>query len=376
MYNHKKHLTIATLLVAASTFVMYLLLVQMFHNGLMGMASAEGATTMVMFNVHWWIIAFLFSLIVVFMVYSIFVFRRKEGDDTPGEYMHGNMALEVAWTVAPIGLVVAMAIWGSNMLIDITSPAPEGVDVWEVEVTGFKWGWTFTYEDGTQLASLVVPKDVPVLLNMESDDIIHSFWIPEFSVKQDLLPGTIKQLRFTPIQTTEEMIQAQYDRTGIPGYRVMVRCAEICGTRHAYMYANVFSVEGGVPGALDRVEEIANDIPEIPADRGEFWYVNYGCNACHSLDGEVAGYSGPSWLGIYEKEGQFEDGTTYVADDAYIRNAIYNPNADIVAGYAAGVMPQNFQEQFEAKEAEMAEAGRPDIDTVADIIEFMKTLSE
>ncbi len=396
MYNHKKHLSIATLLVIASTFVVYLLQVQMFDNVLMGNASAEGAKTEVMFNVHWWIIAFLFSLIVVFMVYSIFVFRRKEGDDTPGEYMHGNTAVEIAWTVAPIGLVIAMAIWGSNMLIDITRAAPvvdadgertglwminsseedEAIDVWEVKVRGFKWGWAFTYEDGTELASLVVPKDVTVVLEMESDDILHSFWIPEFSVKQDLLPGAVKQLRFTPIMDTQEMVRAQEQRTGIPGYRVQVRCAEICGTRHAYMYANVFSVNGGVSGAMAEVERIANDIPELPADRGEFWYVNYGCNACHSNDGEQEGYTGPTWKDIYLKEGQFEDGTTYIADDEYLRNSILNPNSDIVAGYAAGVMPQNFGEQFEAKEAEMAESGRPNIDTIADIIEYMKVLSE
>lgn len=375
MYNHKKHLTIATLLVIAFTFVMYLLIIQLFDRGLMGMASAEGATTMVMFQAHWWIIAFLFSLIVVFMVYSIFVFRRKEGDDTPGEYIHGNTALEIAWTVAPIGLVIWMAIWGSNMLLDITRPAPEGVDVWEVEVTGFKWGWSFTYEDGTQLSSLVVPKDVPVLLNMESTDIIHSFWIPEFSVKQDLLPGTTKQLRFTPIQTTEQMVEAQYERTGIRDYRVRVRCAEICGTRHAYMYANVFSVDGGVAAAEARVTQIANDIPELPADRGEFWYTEYGCNTCHSLDGDVANYSGPSWLNLYLKEGQFEDGTTYIADDDYIRNSIYNPNDEIVAGYAAGVMPQNFEQQFADREAELAARNR-EFDTASDLIEFIKTLSE
>ncbi len=376
MYNHKKHLAIATALVIASTFVMYLLQVQMFDKALMGGASAEGAATEVMFEAHWWIIAFLFSLIVVFMVYSIFVFRRKDGDDTPGEYMHGNTAVEIAWTVAPIGLVIFMAIWGSNMLIDITSPPPAGTDVWEVEVRGFKWGWAFKYEDGTELASLVVPKDVPVLLNMESDDIIHSFWIPEFSVKQDLLPGAKKQLRFTPIMNTQEMVAAQVARTGISDYNVMVRCAEICGTRHAYMYANVYSVDGGVSGAVAEVERIANDIPELSADRGELWYVTYGCNACHSVDGELDGYNGPSWKDIYLKEDQFEDGTTYIADDEYIRNSIYNPNAQIVAGYPAGVMPQNFEDQFTSKEAELADAGRDEIDIIADIIEYMKVLSE
>lgn len=383
MYNHRRHLTIATLLVIASTFVVYLLTVQAFP--LFISASAEGDKVALLFQGHYWVIAFLFSLVTVFLLYATVVFRKRPEDpeDITGEYMHGNTALEIAWTIAPVGLVLVFAVWGSNMLIDITArdydPVTKtgtvnGQEAWVVGVRGFKWGWAYTYPDGSELSSLVVPKNVPVILEMESDDIIHSFWIPEFLVKQDLLPGDKYYLRFTPTMTNEEMVNAKFAQDGEKGYSVQVRCAEICGTRHSYMLSNVWSVEGGIAGAADRVVEIANDIPELAVDRGEFWYTEYGCNACHSLDGELDGYNGPTWKGIYERDEELEDGSVVVADDAYLRDSIYNPNNQIVAGYPAGVMPQNFEQQFTDKQNDMAANGRPDIDIVGDLIEFMKTL--
>ena len=375
MYNHRRHLTIATLLVIVFTFVVYWLIMQLFGNRLMVAAVEEAVLIDQLFNLHWWVIAFLFSLIVVFSTYSFVVFRRRPGDETAGEYMHGNTALEIAWTIAPIGVVLVFAFLGSNYLIDITDAKEDNV-AWKVEVTGKKWAWLYTYPDGTQLSSLVVPVDVPVLLELESTDIIHSFWIPEFRVKQDLLPGAKKYLRFTPTLTSEEIIAEKFKRDGIRNYRVQVRCAEICGTSHAYMLSNVFSVGGGIAGATAEVTRIANDIPELSVDRGAFWYTELGCATCHSLDGSLDNFAGPTWLGVYEREEKLDDGTSVIADDAYLRQSIYQPNAQIVEGYAANVMPQDFEAQFAAREASLAERGRDDIDIVADLIEFMKTIGE
>ncbi len=375
MYNHRRHLFIATLLVIVFSFVAYFLNLLVFESKIMVSAVAEAGPIDQMFKVHFMVIAFLFSLITVFMLYSFVVFRRREGDDSPGEYIHGNTALEITWTVLPVGIVLAFAYWGATMLVDITSAA-EDPQAWKVQVTAKKWSWSYIYPDGSQLSSLVVPVDVPVVLEMESADIIHSFWVPEFYVKQDILPGVKKYLRFTPSKTTEEIVKDKFDKDGIPNYRVQVRCAEICGTSHAYMLSNVYAVEGGISAAEAEVIRISNDIPETPEERGEYWYTELGCATCHSLDGATENFAGPSWLNIYERDEKLDDGSVVVADDAYIRESILEPNAQIVDGYAANVMPQDFEAQITSRQENLAALGRPEIDIVEDFIAYMKTLSE
>ncbi len=370
--SNTRHLLQASALVAISSVIVYYVFSALFQ--FMPSASAEGDKILVLADAHYMAISVLFSLIIVFILYASFVFRRKEGEEGDGVYMHGNTPLEIAWTVLPLGVVVFFAIWGSNMLLDINSPARDG-EAFVVEVEGHKWAWTFTYPNGTQLASLVVPKDTPVLLNMESADVLHSFWIPEFSVKQDLLPGVKKQLRFTPTKTTEEIIEDHFDRTGISGYRPLVRCAEICGTSHSQMYANVYVVNS-VAEVEAEVERILNDIPEDTVARGEYWWSADGlnCQSCHSIDGSDG--TGPTWLGVYGREEPLESGEIIIVDDAYIEESIYAPNAKIVSGYNANVMPQNYAQDFADREAALAERGRDDVVILEDLIAFMKSISE
>lgn len=370
--SNTRHLIQATALVAISSVIVYYVFDALFK--FMPSASVEGDKILVLADAHYIAISILFSLIIVFILYSCVVFRRKEGDEGDGEYMHGNVPLEVAWTLLPIGIVIFFAIWGSNMLLDITSTERDN-EAFVVDVLGEKWKWTFTYPDGSQLSSLVVPKDTPVLLNMESADILHSFWIPEFSVKQDLLPGVKKQLRFTPTKTTDEIINDHFAQTGIRDYRPLVRCAEICGTGHSAMYANVRVVES-VDDVAAEVERILNDIPEDQVARGEYWWSaeGLGCQTCHSIDG--SDNSGPTWLGIYGRESVMESGEVIIADDAYIEESIYSPNAKIVEGFAAGLMAQTWQQEFAAREAALAERGRDDVVILEDIIAFMQSLSE
>ncbi len=370
--SNTRHLLQASALVAISSVIVYYVFTAFFP--FMPSASVEGDKILVLANAHYLVISVLFALIIVFMLYSILVFKRKEGDDGDGVYMHGNTPLEIAWTIMPLGIVVFFAIWGTNLLLDINSSAGDA-DAFVVEVEGRKWAWKFTYPDGTELASLVVPKDMPVLLQMESADIIHSFWIPEFSVKQDLLPGVKKQLRFTPNKTQQQIIEDQFERTGIEGYRPLVRCAEICGTGHSEMYANVY-VMNSLAEAEAEIQRILNDIPEDPIARGEYWWSaeGFNCQSCHSIDGSDG--TGPTWLGIYGREELLESGETIIADDAYIQESIYAPNAKIVQGYAANVMIQTYEQEFAAREADLAARGRDDVVILQDIIEFMKSISE
>ena len=190
-----RHLFFASILTVLSTFVIYILIsgIEVGNFKMKGLfdltvpATAESARIDMLFEGHWWAIAFLFSLITVFMLYAIFAFKREEGDEGEGMYMHGNTPLEVAWTVLPIIPVVAFAIWGGRLLTDLVSPANyEDNGALIVHVEGYKWGWTFSYPEqegvpaeavGVPTGTLHLPKDRPVLLEMESRDVLHSFWI-------------------------------------------------------------------------------------------------------------------------------------------------------------------------------------------------------
>lgn len=315
-------------------------------------AAAEEARPIdLLFDAHFVLIAFLFALIMVPMLYSIVRFRRRPGEEGDGEYVHGNTALEITWTVLPLFLVVGFGIVSSLVLADITQAQPNAL---VVEVYGQQWAWSFAYPDadGATAGELVLPVGEPVELHMRSLDVLHSFWVPEFRVKQDLLPGPEDEftlLRFTPSVTGN----------------YTVRCAEICGFSHAYMNAPVRVVSAT---EYERFLQNIADVPDVNdlAGWGAKHYVDYGCQGCHSLDG--TDLIGPTWLGIWQREEQLADGTTIIVDEEYLRNSILNPNLQIVAGYPEGQMPENYGERFE---------GDPyNRDEVVDLIEFMKTLDE
>ncbi|MBX2999315.1 MAG: cytochrome c oxidase subunit II [Caldilineaceae bacterium] len=221
MQNNSRHFGIAAGLVVVSTFLVYWLLDSVLR--LPAQSSVEAVSIDRLFNYHIWLIAFLFSLVVVFMLYALFVFRHRRGEDEEkeGEYFHSNVRLEIAWTVIPLIFVVFFSVEATRILIDITTPSP---DEYVIEVEGFQWGWNFIYpETGLITQELVLPLDQPILLEMRSRDVLHNFYVPEFRVKQDLVPGQTTRLRFTPIET---------------GDFTMV-CAELCGFNHTGMQAAV-----------------------------------------------------------------------------------------------------------------------------------------
>ena len=320
-------------------------------------ASTQAQSIDVMFNVHFWLIAFFFSLIMVIILYSAVVFRRKPGDEEDGPHIHGNTALEITWTIIPLIIVIALGIWGAFVLQDITAA---GANALEVDVTGRQWSWSFAYpsEGDFQAAEMVVPVNQPITLVMNSEDVLHSFWVPEFRVKQDLVPGRTTTLNITP--------------TEIGDFKV--RCAEICGTDHSLMLADVRVVS---QADYDAWIEEKNTAPQyadlLPEERGAIWYgaEGFGCVSCHSLDGTPG--VGPTWQGIYGRQELLDDGTSVTVDDAYILESIYDPNAKLVDGFAAA-MPQNYEQLFAEKEAEILASQGVEINIVEDLIAFMRTL--
>jgi cytochrome c oxidase subunit 2 len=345
MKNRSKsliHLVVVSILTIISTVVVFMILQNI--RLMPEQASQQAISIDNLFRGELAVISFLFSLIVVFMLYSIFVFRRKKGDMKDASHVEGNTRLEITWTVLPLITVFVFAIWGGQSLREVTRPEPRPLIV---NVIGQQWAWRFEYpqEGADKIVSdkLYLPVDKPVLLRLSSADVIHSFWVPEFRVKQDALPGGeefVRPLRVTPSK--------------IGNYKL--RCAELCGVQHTTMESDVLVVS-----QIDFdtwTAEQSGESPD-PVVRGERVARNYGCLACHSIDGTAL--VGPTWLAAFGETVQLSDGTTVLGDEAYLRESILNPNAKIVAGFAAGIMPQNFATQMTEKQ-------------INDVIEYIKSL--
>ncbi len=289
---------------------------------------------------HWQIMAisFLFALIVVPMAYSMIVFRRKKGDTSDGEHIEGNTTLEIVWTVVPLFAVLILAYMGSYSLGEIRRVDPNAI---VIRVKAQQFTWTFEYpEYGIVSSELHLPVNQQVVLKMESADVIHSFWVPEFRVKQDVVPGRVTEYRITPILVGD--------------YKV--RCAELCGASHAYMENPVIVDTKADYDAWIANQQAVAAANQTPEGLGKALTIKNGCIGCHSVDGTKM--TGPTWFGLFGSKVELTDGTTVVADEAYITKSILEPKAQEVAGFSPTTMPA-----FTLTEAE-----------IANIIAYIKTL--
>ena len=336
----RRHFVIVGILVFVVSILIY---IGLDSAGLMPVeASTQAADIDWMWNLEVVAMSFLFALIVVPLAYSLVVFRRRKGDTTDAEHMEGNTQLEIAWTIVPLFIVVAYAYLGAINLAATQRADPEAM---VVKVTGLQWSWTFEYEPVNGLAvisdELHVPVGKQVLLRMTSNDVIHSFWVPEFRVKQDLVKGRITELRITP------SLEGNYK----------VRCAELCGTSHYSMEKPVVvtSQEEFDAWMTDQLA-LAEEASQTPEGRGQALVAANGCAACHSINGSPG--IGPTWFGLFGRQETLTDGSVVTVDDAYLHESIKAPQAKIVAGFENQLMPAyDFTDE-----------------QIADIIAYIKTL--
>ena len=248
------------------------------------------------------------TLVVVFAI----KYRRKSADEIATD-VHESKVLEIVWTVIPFCLTIVMFFWGASVFFRITRPPANAIDVY---VTAKQWMWKLQHADGhREMNELHVPIGQPVRLTMASEDVIHSFYVPAFRFKRDVVPGRFSVAWF---QATK------------PG-KYHLFCAEYCGTRHSNMIGWIYAMTpadyqawlaGGTPG-------------ESLAAAGAKRFVENACNTCH---GDVPGARGPSLAGLYGHSVHLANGQTILADEAYLRESIVNPQAKVVAGYAT-IMP-------------------------------------
>jgi cytochrome c oxidase subunit II len=335
-----RHFVILTILVIAVAVLTYLGLDMV---GLMPVqASAQAVTIDWLWNLELMTISFLFALIIVPLFYSLIVFRRKKGEVGDGEHFEENTTLELTWTIIPLLVVLVFAYLGAYNLGETRRTNPQAM---EIKVTAQQFAFTFEYPDyGIVSKELYLPVDEQVVLKMTSKDVIHSFWVPEFRIKQDIVPGRISEYRITPILKTDS---APYK----------VRCSELCGASHAYMLANVYVVDQSDfdDWILARQEEalVAANTPE---GRGGALVAQNGCQGCHSIDGSPN--TGPTWFGLYGRQEQMANGVVVAANDEYVKESILNPQAKIVSGFEGVLMPA-----YEFSDEQ-----------IADIIAYIQTL--
>lgn len=313
-----RHFVVVGILVIVVSILVY---IGMAAVGLMPVAaSVQAGPIDRLWNLELVTISFLFALITVPLTYSLVVFRKQKGDTTDAQHIEGNTNLEITWTVIPLFLVMVFAYLGAGNLAEIRRVDPQAM---VVKVTGQQWSWSFEYPAfGVTSTELHIPVDQQVLLQMTSRDVLHSFWVPEFRPKQDLVPGRITELRVTP--------------TLIGNYKV--RCAEICGTSHAYMEAPVIvSSQADFDAWMGEQVILAEKAAATPEGRGQALVSASGCVACHSVNGAEG--IGPTWLGLAGSQVRISGDGVVTADDAYIHESIKAPQAKIVAGFENQLMP-------------------------------------
>ena len=253
-------------------------------------------------------------LVTAAMVWFIWKYRRRSHTDRP-RYVEESKWLEISWITVPTLLVLVVFFWGFRAYVGTAIPPTDAITI---NVKAQKWAWAFEYGNGDNYPNEIwVPVNTPVRLEMTSQDVLHSFYVPEFRIKHDVLPN-----RYTYV-----WFEAPREGT----YQVL--CTEYCGTAHSNMGARIHVVS-----RTQYYDILANGVnvgPMAPVEMGERVYNQYNCGTCHSVDGSPD--VGPSWQNLWgEQRPGSESG---VVDDAYITESILYPQAYIVPGYEGANMP-------------------------------------
>ena len=280
-----------------------------------------------------------FVLVMSVALYSVFAWRVKPGDDSDGAPIHGNTKLEVIWVTIPFVMVTALALYGWVVLDDIEASEKNPLIV---NVTAQQFAWSFEYPSLEKVKSnqLVLPKDRRVEFRVKTKDVIHSFWVPEFRLKTDTVPGLTTKFRVTP------------NRLG----RYDVVCAELCGIGHATMRQAVRVVpqaefqtwvsERQGRAADGGVAKAGGDT----AAAGKTLFTDSGCGGCHTLaDAGSKAERGPSLDKLRKDATRFGKRENQSVEE-YVKTSIEEPDSFVVPGFQKGVMPETFKDDLSGAE--------------------------
>jgi len=250
------------------------------------------------------------ALIFIAVAVLAIKYRRRPGREA--EQIEGSTLLELTWSIIPLFVMLTFFVWGAILFFEERTPPANATEVY---VVAKQWMWKLEHMEGQrEINELHVPTGENVKLIMTSQDVIHSFYIPAFRLKQDVLPGRYTTLWFKATK---------------PG-RYHLFCAEYCGTNHSGMGGDIVVME-----PQDYAQWMAGGPAAPLQETGKGLFAELGCATCHRSD--VQG-RGPNLQGIYNRPVLLEDGRTVIADENYVRESILNPTAKIVSGFKP-VMP-------------------------------------
>jgi cytochrome c oxidase subunit II len=266
----------------------------------------------------------IFALVVAVILYSVARFRARPDDDSDGAPIHGNTGLEIAWTAVPAILVTAVAVVSTVALAQNGNVPKKHLTV-NVLAQQFAWSFSYPKYQGLTVSQLRLPLDEPVQLKMHSKDVIHSFWVPEFGQKQDLVPGIETNVVITP------------KRLGT--YAVV--CTELCGEGHALMRSEAIVMKPAAFAAWVKAQEhaAANASQGGGGGPGLAAFNNNGCSACHTF--KPAGSTATTGPDLDNLPTYAQRAGKPLA--AFVSESIVDPNAYIEKGYQPGIMPQTFK---------------------------------
>lgn len=285
-------------------------------------ASTRAGEVDLLFTVFTALVVFFTVLVSVVLVYFAVKYTRGSKADRSNP-LDGSLKLEITWTVIPLFLAIGAFAWAAYVYFQIAHPPTDAMDV---TVVGRQWMWKIQHPTGQrEINELHVPVGRPVRLTMTSQDVIHSFFIPAFRVKQDVVPGTYSQLWFEAAK---------------PGtYHLF--CAEYCGTEHSRMIGSIIVME---PQDYETWLQAGNTGESMVAS-GERLFRDKGCSGCHAGNSSVRA---PLLNGVYGGPVPLDDGTVVSADDMYIRDSILLPKKQVAAGFKP-IMP-TYQGQLSEEE--------------------------
>jgi len=245
----------------------------------------------------------------IFAVIAAFAWRYRRGAKARREQPPtGWLPVEIAWTATPLAIFLGIFAWGATLYGSLYDDAGGAMPVY---VVGKQWMWKLQHANGKrEVGELHLPLGQPVRLVLTTEDVIHSFYVPAFRIKQDAVPGRYTAVSFTPTELGS----------------FALRCAEYCGTQHSGMLGTVVVMH---PADFERWLSQGVDGGTMAA-RGFELFRRFGCSGCHSPRSTV---HAPELTGIYGRTVHLADGRSVVAGDAYLRDSILLPDRDVVAGF-------------------------------------------
>ena len=314
--------------------VLWQFLVHWLHASALFPAEASGIAPYVDALYFFLVAITIFGTTFVAILLLVFSVRYRREKNPVATQIEGSTLLEATWTIIPLAIFLVTFVWGALLYFRIYDPPTNAMNIY---IVGKQWMWKAEHPGGQhEINALHVPTGKPIQLTMISQDVFHSFSIPDFRIKREVIPGRYSTVWF--------------EATQVGTYHIF--CTQYCGTQHSGMVGEVTVM---TPGDYKKWLEQSNSGQSL-AQNGERLFASMGCNSCHN---GTAAARGPSLAGVYGSKLTLTDGRQILVDDAYLRNAILNPSEHVTAGFAP-IMP-TYQGQISE-------------DGLIDLVEFLKNM--